>query len=149
MKLVIFDIDGTLADCEHRLHHIRSKPRRFDRFERDIPHDTVILAVANIYRRLVADPSVTVLLLTGRNESARYETEKWFVDNDLVGYDRLFMKPSGKSFMPDTEQKENVLDQVIHLYGQAPDAVFEDRARVVKMWKKRGVFVINVDQGDE
>jgi transposase-like protein len=24
--------------------------------------------------------------------------------------------------------------------------VFEDRARVVEMWKKRGTFVLNVDQ---
>lgn len=144
MRYVIFDLDGTLTDCEHRLHHIRSKPRRFDRFERDIPLDGVIEAVAGIYRRFVADPDVTVILLTGRNETSRGTTEQWLTDNDLTGYDALYMKE--ESFMQDVVQKEGVLDALIARYGGMPEMVFEDRARVVEMWKRRGVFVLNVDQ---
>jgi hypothetical protein len=32
MKAVIIDIDGTLADTTHRLHHIKSKPPNWDAF---------------------------------------------------------------------------------------------------------------------
>jgi hypothetical protein len=144
MKLVIWDIDGTLANCEHRLGYVRSKPKNWAAFEAGIPHDTVLEKPAFLYRMMVQNPNITVILLTGRNETSRPETEKWLADNDLGGYDKLHMKP--KSHVKDTDQKEAVLDAVIAEYGHMPCAVFEDRARVVAMWKRRGLFVFNVDQ---
>jgi len=32
VKTNIFDIDGTLADVEHRRHHLAQRPQRWDRF---------------------------------------------------------------------------------------------------------------------
>jgi phosphoglycolate phosphatase-like HAD superfamily hydrolase len=29
---IIFDLDGTLADCEHRLHHIQKDPKDWTSF---------------------------------------------------------------------------------------------------------------------
>jgi phosphoglycolate phosphatase-like HAD superfamily hydrolase len=144
MKLVIWDIDGTLADVEHRVGFVRNHPKNWAAFEAGIPHDGVLSQTAFLYRQMVQNPNITILLLTGRNESSRAITEKWLTENDLNGYDRLFMK--SKSHMKDTDQKEAVLDAVIAEFGHAPCAVFEDRARVVSMWKRRGVFVFNVDQ---
>ena len=152
-KVVIFDVDGTLANCDHRLHYIRPVSRsdgkrvtkRFDLFEKAIPGDVPIDAVCDIYRYFVADPNVTVILLTGRNDSARNNTIAWFTHYDLDGYDELIMKPTKNSFMPDTIQKGFALDYIIEKYG-VPAIVFEDRARVVAMWKERGIFVANVEQ---
>lgn len=153
--LVIFDVDGTLADCRHRLHYIKPGktadgkkiPRRFDLFEDAVDKDTVIHQVADIYLRMVNDPAVTVVLLTGRGEAVRYKTTKWFTDNGLDGYDALYMKT--QKYQPDTEQKEALFHQITKDFGQAPVMVFEDRARVVAMWKRLGLFVVNVDQGEE
>lgn len=155
--LVVFDLDGTLADCRHRLHWILPDPardpvtgkkvaRRFDKFEQDIPNDTPIQPVVDIYSRFIADPNVTVVLLTGRNESARYDTTEWLTKWTLNGYARLYMKAAGGMYVPDTEQKLMLADQIEKDWEQPIDMVFEDRARVVEMWKKRGTFVINVDQ---
>ena len=157
--LIIFDIDGTIANCEHRMHHIMPVPshdpvtgrkvqKRFDRFHRDCVDDTPIPAVVDIYKRYVADPEVTVVLLTGRPYSARQDTVDWFVKHDLSGYDQLFTKFEDQDYMPDKEQKPLVADLVEAEYGRPVDMVFEDRARVVQMWKDRGTFVINVDQND-
>lgn len=155
--LVIFDLDGTLADCNHRLHWIRPQPpvdpvtgkkvkRRFDYFERDIPLDTPIVPVVDIYLQFIDDPAVTVVLLTGRNESARSDTTQWLTKHGLDGYQQLYMKPYGSSFMPDTEQKSTLADQIEKDWDAPISMVFEDRARVVEMWKQRGTFVFNVEQ---
>lgn len=155
--LVIFDVDGTLADCRHRMHHIRPNPpihpvtgkkvqRRFDLFHNDCVHDTPIPAVVNLYQRMVADPGVTVILLTGRPMSVRHFTEKWFEEHGLGGYDELITKPAGGDMIPDIEFKRGVADRVEKQYGRPINMVFEDRQRVVEMWKARGTFVFDVLQ---
>lgn len=142
---VIFDLDGTLADCEHRVKHVRDGNRNWAAFHAGIPDDGVMEPVAMIYRTMVANPDMRVFLLTGRNESDREITENWLYKHKLTGYDALHMKQ--KPHMKDTEQKGAVLDMLVHTYGQMPVAVFEDRPRVVKMWNERGVFVFDVAQG--
>jgi hypothetical protein len=155
-QLVIFDVDGTLGCAQHRLHYIRPNPshdpvtgkkrkRRYDKFHNACVLDTPIPAVVNIYRRMVADPDVTVVLLTGRPDSVRDLTVQWFTDNDLNGYDALYMK-TGDQQTPDVEQKATTADEIEARYGMSIDMVFEDRQRVVAMWKARGTFVLDVLQ---
>jgi len=42
MTTVIFDVDGTLANCEHRMHWIRHRPKNWAAFNRAMPYDTPI-----------------------------------------------------------------------------------------------------------
>ena len=155
-QLVIFDIDGTLACAQHRIKYIRPDPshdpvtgkkygRRYDLFHGACDLDPPIPAVVDIYRRMVADPDVTVILLTGRPDRVREKTEQWFVDHDLLGYDELFLK-TGDQNVPDVEQKSAIADALEAKYGRKIDMVFEDRQRVVAMWKARGTFVLDVLQ---
>ena len=156
-QLVVFDIDGTLANCEHRMHHIKPDPaidpvtgrkvkRRFDLFHKACVDDTPITPVVDIFLRMVADPNVIVVLLTGRPMSARYDTTQWFTKHGLDGYDELFTKPSGQDMMPDKQQKLMIAEHIEKKYGMPISMVFEDRSRVVEMWKERGTFVLNVEQ---
>lgn len=155
--LVVFDIDGTLADVEHRMHYImpnppvdpdtgRKVPRRFDMFHKSCVYDTPIQPVVDIYLRMVADPNVKVVLLTGRPMSARYDTEQWFIRHGLTGYNALYTKPAGHDMMADKESKRLAADQIEREFGEPITMVFEDRDRVVQMWKARGTFVFNVAQ---
>lgn len=155
--LVVFDIDGTLADVEHRMHYIMPQPpkdpvtgrkvmRRFDLFHKACVDDTPIWPVVDVYLRFIADPNVRVVLLTGRPMSARYDTEQWFIRNGLEGYDALYTKPSGQDMMPDKESKSQAAAQIERDFGEPIAMVFEDRERVVQMWKERGTFVFNVAQ---
>lgn len=155
--LTIFDIDGTLCNCEHRMHHIkpefardpvtgRKNQRRYDLFHQACVDDTVIEPVATIYRRFVLDPDVRVVLLTGRPMSARYHTEQWFARHNLIGYDALYTKPAGQDMLADVDSKAQAADQIEQEFGMPIAMVFEDRDRVVKMWKQRGTFVFDVAQ---
>jgi FMN phosphatase YigB (HAD superfamily) len=32
MKAILFDVDGTLANCEHRVHHVQNGNRDWNKF---------------------------------------------------------------------------------------------------------------------
>lgn len=147
MKIVIFDIDGTLADCEHRVHHVRKptgEKKDWRAFFAGISDDSLIMQVASIYHML-ASAGATIILLTGRDEKYRKATETWLAEHGLTAHTELMMKTV--PFQPDDVQKKSAYEYISTKYG-VPDAVFEDRPRVVKMWKDMGLFVFNVDQGD-
>ena len=144
--LVVFDIDGTLANIEHRLDCVRSKPKNWKAFDAGIPNDKVNEPVAEIYRQMI-HAGHTVVLASGRNERSRDATVDWFVKNDLPRR-QLYMRKAD-DFRSDDIVKQEILDQIIADYGRKPDMVFDDRPRVVRMWRDNGIFVFNVYQGDE
>jgi hypothetical protein len=145
--LVVFDIDGTLANIEHRLDYVRSKPKNWKAFDAGIPEDKVNEPVANVFWSLL-DTDHTILLASGRNERSRQATEDWLFDNFLFGYEKLYMRKTD-DFRSDDIVKQEILDQIIADYGRKPDMVFDDRPRVVRMWRDNGIFVFNVYQGEE
>jgi phosphoglycolate phosphatase-like HAD superfamily hydrolase len=154
--LVVFDLDGTLADVRHRMHFIRPDPavdpvtgkkvkRRFDLFHMACDQDGVIEPVAYFYRKFVADPDATVVVLSGRDNATYDKTVQWFANKSLPLPDEILLK-QGDQHTPDVEQKRFHADRLESKYGKRISMVFEDRDRVVAMWKDRGTFVFNVEQ---
>lgn len=154
--LVVFDLDGTLADVRHRMHYIRPNPaidpvtgkkvkRRFDLFHEACVDDGLIGPVAYFYNRFTADPLTTVVVLSGRDHATYDKTVDWFKRMNLHLPDELLLK-QGDQHTPDIEQKRFQADRLEKKYGKPISMVFEDRARVVQMWKDRGTFVFNVEQ---
>ena len=151
MTLVCFDIDGTLADIEHRLGFVRSKPKNWKAFDAGIPNDAVNLPVASIFRTMTLseiEGAYTVILASGRNERSRSDTEEWLVKNHLVGYEKLYMRKAD-DFRSDDIVKDEIIDEIVADYGKLPDMWFDDRPRVVKAVRARGIFVFDVYQGEE
>lgn len=144
--LVVFDIDGTLANIEHRIGFVRSKPKNWAAFDAGIPHDKVNEPVAEAFRSLAAFN--TIILASGRSENSRDATEKWLQDNGFYEYEKLYMRKAN-DFRGDDIIKREILDEIIADYGKKPDMVFDDRPRVVRMWRDAGIFVFNVYQSDE
>lgn len=146
--LVVFDIDGTVADIEHRIHWIKSKPKNWAAFNSEAVNDEVIIPIRNIYYSLVYDGHHTILFVTGRNEQTRKQTEQWLFDNGFKHYNQLFMRKAD-DYRSDVIVKQEVLNNIVKTYGSKPDIVFEDRPRVIRMWRDNGVFVVNVCQSEE
>jgi len=144
--LVCFDIDGTLANLDHRLGFVRTKPKNWAAFDAGIPNDKVNEPVAEAFRALSAFN--TVILASGRNENSRAATETWLQKNGFYEYDKLYMRKAG-DYRGDDIVKREILDEIIADYGKKPDMVFDDRPRVVKMWRENGIFVFDVYQGEE
>ena len=146
--LIVFDIDGTLADIEHRRGFVQSKPKNWAAFDAGIPNDRVNLPVAKIFWSLAATDSNDIVLASGRNERSCEATELWLRSNGLVGWQKLYMRKTD-DFRGDDIVKREILDDIIADYGKKPDMVFDDRPRVVKMWRENGIFVFDVYQGTE
>ena len=141
-KIVIVDIDGTLADVQHRLHYIKGPDKKnwkqfFRHMRLDTPVDIVVRWVNNLR------PEYTPILITGRPEEYRAETEAWLKAHN-VHYTKLLMRRSG-DHRPDTVAKRELLDRI----GRENVAfVIDDRPSVCEMYKKCGLRVFQVSTGE-
>lgn len=81
MKTVIVDIDGTIADCSHRLRHIQSDKKDWDTFFDECDLDIPIPVVIDLVKRLGFH--YEILYLTGRKEKTHLKTLLWLIDNSL------------------------------------------------------------------
>lgn len=148
-KYIIFDIDGTLANVTHRLHHISTEGQKpnWDAFNDAMVEDTIENSIAQIYYRMCACKHMvnySSIFVTGRPETHRKQTEQWLMSYKLIP-DYLFMRPAG-DYRPDVEIKEEILDK----YIQNADILFvvDDRQGVVDMWRRHGYKVLQCQKGD-
>lgn len=144
MHAVIFDIDGTLADLTHRLHHVKGHHKNYDKFFTEVKFDQPITDVCNL-AKLLADHK-SILLVSGRPEKTRIDTEEWMKKHEIE-YDGLFMRPDG-DFRPDYIIKEQILDGLL-ADGFIIDFVVDDRPSVVNMWRDRGLTCLQCREWDE
>ncbi len=139
---VIVDIDGTLADVQHRLHHIKGPGKKnWNKFFREMPHDKPVEIVVRWVNNLA--PEYSAILITGRPEEYRAQTEDW-LKKQGVKYSKLYMRRSG-DHRPDTIVKQELLDRV----GRDKVAfVIDDRPPVCDMYRGCGMRVFQVSSGE-
>ena len=143
----IFDIDGTLSDITHRLKYIKNTPKDWKLFFENIGKDKPKFDVINTLHQLRGDmyDGYKIVLATGRHEKYREVTKKWLSDNNVF-YDDLFMRKDD-DFREDSIIKEEMYHEKIKprydIIG-----VFDDRTRVVEMWRRIGLTCFQVQKGD-
>jgi len=142
--LYVFDIDGTIADLTHRLHHIKDAPKDWNAFFEGCKDDEPIHAVLRLAKELVNSPHIDVEFWTGRPERCRVDTMAWLKRHGIfVTPAELRMRKDG-DFRPDYEVKAEYLDLCVG----TPTLIFEDRAPVVEMWRSKGLHVAQVAEGN-
>jgi hypothetical protein len=139
------DIDGTIAEIEHRRHWVRCKPRNWPAFEKNMHLDTLIEPVAAVIRALHSHGN-RIIMCSARGEQSRKVTEEWLQNNNIC-YEDLYMRPL-KDSRDDQLVKKEMLDRIRN-DGYNPVAVIDDRPKVVRMWRKQGLFVFDVGNGIE
>lgn len=152
----IFDIDGTVANLDHRLHLIGATSTSFvkpeeaptkdwDGFFAAADKDSPIWEVITVARAL-AKAGHTILYSTGRREQCRRLTADWFLKYRVpVGL--LFMRKDD-DHREDNEVKGELLDQILSMYKKEEiGGAFEDRQQVVDMYRARGIRVFQVAPG--
>lgn len=140
----LFDIDGTLADLTHRLHHIQKQPKDWDAFFAACPRDMPIAHICSLARTLSVH--APIVLVSGRSDRVRTETDYWIKVSAQIIYAGLYMRTDG-DHRPDHEVKGELLDRILD-DGWKPLMAFDDRNQVVAMWRKRGVPCAQVADGD-
>lgn len=143
MRCYIFDIDGTLADCSHRLHHIQKTPKDWDGFfgdcHLDAPHPHIIGLAKDLHARSI------VVFVSGRSDQCREQTENWLLNHGLPS-GPLYMRKAGDHRDDDTIKIEILAE--LRVDGFDPIMAFDDRNRVVKAWRSAGIPCAQVAEGD-
>lgn len=149
MALICFDIDGTLANIEHRLDYVRSKPKNWKAFDAGIPNDKVNEPVAEVFFSLRNDGH-DIIFASGRNERSRDVTVAWLDRKNFWCADssKLYMRKAD-DYRSDDIVKDEIIDEIVADWGKLPDMWFDDRPRVVRAVRNRGIFVFDVYQGEE
>lgn len=139
----ICDIDGTVANNDHRRAYVQSVPRNWAAYEARMEHDLPISPVIEILWALFA-AGHNIIMCSARGEQSRQTTEEW-LSRYNIRYHKLYMRAAG-DYRNDSIIKGELLDQMLE-DGYQPTAVFDDRPSVVEQWRERGLFVFNVGDG--
>lgn len=75
--IVFIDIDGVIADCEHRLHYLEDKDYEKFYSEEEILKDQPIRAGIELFELLADSWQVELYVLTGRPYRTEKATRKW------------------------------------------------------------------------
>lgn len=161
-NVVVFDIDGCLMDNSKRLPFYTAG--RFDEYMRAWHLDTPIEQGVVICRSFLKSPKYRVLFCTSRSESQRSSTMEQIQRH--VGREDIVIKPSqvlmrpdntrddsytgptqGMRIVPDTELKPLLLKKA-GIPSTDIFFVYEDRKKIVDMWRAMGVMVLQPADGD-
>jgi 3-deoxy-D-manno-octulosonate 8-phosphate phosphatase KdsC-like HAD superfamily phosphatase len=140
-KRIIFDIDGVLADCKHRLHHILQGKKDWDTFDSLTHLDKPIYNMIKILWGMTCNPFIEIILLTGRNERVRQATQEWMAVND-VPFDKLYMR-SLNDHRPAYQVKADLLVKR-NIQPEEVLTIFEDEPKTIKHLREVGYHVCDV-----
>lgn len=147
MKTVIFDLDGTLALIDKR-RALAAKPNGKINWKtffapENIQLDEPNMPVIESFKAMkVAGFSVGIF--SGRDSISRKETEAWLTQYGIEP-DFLKMRTQG-SFEPDDSLKKRWMEDIVTM-GAEIMCVFDDRDKVVKMWRENGITCFQVAPG--
>ena len=146
-KIVIFDLDGTLALIDDRRDLATKDNGKFDwdvffnpdNINLDLPN-TPVIQMANILHK----QGFRIFILSGRSDVTHQATVNWLNDNG-IWWDHLVMRPQNHLYLPDNDLKQMWLDSI----GKDNVAmVFDDRQQVVDMWRQNGLTCFQVADGN-
>ena len=132
----IVDIDGTVALMNGR------SPYDYSRVSEDIPNAPVVALVLALARS-----GAQILFVSGRDAACRTDTVGWllrYFPTEYINWG-LFMRAEGDT-RDDAVVKAEILERDIaprfHVLG-----VLDDRNRVVRMWRRKGLLCLQVAPG--
>lgn len=145
-QAAIFDIDGTLADLSHRLHHVTGGKKDYEAFFAEVSEDTVIEPIRQLLYAAAAEWQI--VFCSGRPERTRADTEEWLTENEIFTYGSpLYMRADG-DHRPDHVIKVEML-RAMREDGYDPIFAVDDRPSVVAMWRENGITCLQCRDWNE
>ena len=150
-KAVIFDLDGTIFDPSHRLHHLDGE-KDWKSFHDAMDNDPTFEPVAEL-ARILHRASISgcgidaVLLVTARHDDPKYRrmTEEALVLHDIP-YHALYMRANDDT-RPDHVVKAEILERILD-EGYEPILAIDDRPSITAMWREHGITALQCAPDD-
>ena len=150
MKWIIFDLDGTLADIEDRRQLCTKENGKMD-WNKFFDPENIKLDKPNIPVIMMAQAldaiGYKIAIFSGRSASTSKATQSW-VEKHEVPFSLLKLRPEKHpfKFMPDEKLKLQWLNEMD--WKDNVVAVFDDRQKVVDMWREIGLTCMQVAPGN-
>lgn len=141
-RVIIIDIDGTIAKVGDRLKYLKQSPKDWDKFYEECFDDEPILEIIEALHCLSG--MYDFIFCTGRIESVRDQTEKWLKKHNLKG--TLLMRPNN-DYRHDTEVKPLLIEKCGVNKIQVR-FILEDSNVMVSKWRELGYKCLHVEDGD-
>lgn len=135
--LAVFDLDGTLADVTHRVHHVERRPKDWDAFFAAAVDDPPLAVGLAMVRE--AETDCEIAYLTGRPERCRQDTLDWLSRHDLPEGE-LVMRPE-RERRPARLTKPGMLARLAE--GRTVAVVVDDDDAAVKAYRDAGWPVLH------
>lgn len=146
-KAVICDLDGTLCDTSKRIHYVTQEKKDWKSFFDELSNDEIRNEVLDELIKY-EEQGCKIFFVSGRPELYREKTEIW-LEQKLKGYKlhtALIMRET-RDKRPDTETKSEIFEK--YLKNLSIVKVFDDRPSVIRMWRGKGLDVVDVGKGIE
>lgn len=141
---VIFDLDGTLANIDHRRHLLNLEKKHwslfFDSMIKDTPNEWCKKLI-NTYHSL----GYVVLIVSGRPDNYLRVTAQWLEENKIK-YDYLYLRKEG-DYRKDCEVKKEIYEKYIKDHFNV-EFVVDDRSQVVQVWRDMGLICLQCAEGN-
>lgn len=142
--VIVIDLDGTLANVDHRRHFVQGKHRNYEAFHAALVDDPVNEWCKTIISQFSLC-GYLIRLVSARPKSTETATRLWLNKNKIY-FDTLdILRPDGDS-TPDQELKRAWLK---HTGKEDILFVIDDRQKVVNMWREEGLVCLQCDAWDE
>lgn len=140
---ILCDLDGTLANLDHRLHFIKDKKyANWDSFFATCSQDTPNPWCVELLKAMKSR-GFKVLIVSARSRVVLQESREW-LDNVGLDFAEMVLVRPEKDSTPDQVLKKKWLDS----FGKERILfVVDDRDKVCKMWVAQGLQVLNCGQG--
>lgn len=144
---VICDVDGTVADCNHRKSFLEGERKNwkgfFDEMHKDTPIESTI-AILEEYKAKGHE----IIFVSARPENYRKQTEDWIRNNIVSIVPLTLIMREQHDSRQDTEVKQDIFDKYFKDKYEI-ETVIDDRPSVIRMWRENGLEVIDVGDGVE
>jgi len=138
----VFDLDGVLSDAASRQHFLEGGRRDWDAFFEACGDDPLIDEVARLLELL--DPTLRIVLLTGRPQRVRPQTVAW-LERYQLRWHLLVMRDYG-DYAAAREFKRRSVEE-LRSYGFDLRLAFEDDRRNLAMFRAEGVPCVYIHSG--
>lgn len=133
--LIVFDIDGVLANIEHRAVYLEGDKPDWVKFysSAEIAKDVPVPSIISVYKHFLVSARVEVW--TGRCISTALITRKWLQKHAGLPADTKFRPKDSR--LSNLDLKRSFLTAS----KQKPSLVFDAQPRTSEFWHKRGIQV--------
>jgi predicted kinase len=136
-KVLLVDIDGTLANIEHRLKFASGETKNWETFFSLLPGDSPRLDVVSAITEEARRTCSKVILVSARPEKYRRETEEWLIKTGI----QESLNPVVMLMRENNDKRDDVTvktEMSRYLKNLLIEGVYDDRPRVlVNVWGKK------------